>query len=65
MAMSKEALEAVEAIRRDLKIDVRLERTSANFYDDASIRVTVDLTLAGEVIASSTDFTSLPQPRQD
>ena len=63
MTMSKEALEAVEAIRRDLKIAVRVEPAHHIFSDSPSVMVTVDLMLGGEVISSDSDYVSLP--RQD
>jgi hypothetical protein len=63
MAMSKEAIEAVEAIRRDLKVYVSVEHERGNFYDSPCIRVKVTLTLADEVLSESESFASLPDAR--
>ena len=63
MAMSKEALEAVEAIRRDLKITVSVDHERGSVYDAACIRVTVKLALADDVICESESFASLPDAK--
>jgi len=61
MAMSREALDAVEAIRRDLKVSMSVDHESGSFYDAPRIRVKVTLTLADEVLSESESFASLPR----
>ena len=63
MAMSQESVDAVEAIRRDLKVDVTVEHDRGSFYDAACIRVTVKLMLADQVISESESFAYLPDSR--
>lgn len=63
MAMSKEALEAVDAIRRDLKVTVSVDHERGYLYDAPCIRVKVTLALADDVLSESEAFASLPDGR--
>ena len=60
MAMSKEALEAVEAIRRDLKVSVSVH-TEGRCYDmPGTLHVVVELMLGDEVISKGEGWVSVP-----
>jgi len=60
MAMSKEALEAVEAIRRDLKIEIDADIYGREYDMNGHLKVSVKLTLAGDVISEQTAYVDLP-----
>ena len=60
MSMSPQALEAIEAIRRDLRIRISL-RSDGGYYDSQPrLRVIVELTLEDDVICSAEDFIDVP-----
>jgi hypothetical protein len=60
MTMSKEALEAVEAIRRDLKANVSVY-TDGRYYDSPGrLNVVVELMLGDEVISKGEGWVTVP-----
>ena len=60
MAMSKEALEAVEAIRRDLKVRVSMDTVSRYYDSPGRLKVVVELLLGDDVISKDEGFVDVP-----
>jgi hypothetical protein len=58
--MSKEALEAVEAIRRDLKIEIDADIRGRIYDMNGHLKVSVRLKLAGETISEQDAYVNLP-----
>ena len=60
MALSADALSAVEAIRRELKVRVSLN-TIDRYYDSLpKLKFTVELLMADEVISKDTSYVDVP-----
>lgn len=60
MAMSKEAIEAVEAIRRDLKIEIEAGIYGREYDMNGHLQISVKLTLSGDVISEQTAHVDMP-----
>jgi hypothetical protein len=60
MAMSKDALEAVEAIRRDLKVRVSIDTVERYYDNPGRLKVVVELALGDDVISKDESFVNLP-----
>ena len=60
MAMSKEALEAVEAIRRDLKVRVSMDTVDRYYDSPGRLKVSVELLLGDDVISKDEGFVEVP-----
>ena len=60
MAMSKEALEAVEAIRRDLKVRVSMDTVDRCYDSPGQLKVSVELLLGDDVISKDEGFVEVP-----
>lgn len=60
MSMSPQALEAIEAIRRDLRIRISLSSDGSYYDSPPRLRVIVELTLEDDVICSAEDFIDVP-----
>lgn len=60
MSMSPQALEAIEAIRRDLRIRISLSSDCSYYDSPPKLRVIVELTLEDDVICSAEDFIDVP-----
>ena len=60
MAMSKEALEAVEAIRRDLRVRVSMDTVARYFDSPGRLKVSVELLLGDDVISKDEGFAEVP-----
>ena len=63
MAMSKEALEAVEAIRRDLKVRVSMDTVDRCYDTPGGLKVVVELVLGDDVISKDEGFVNVPECR--
>ncbi len=59
--MSREATEAIEAIRRDLKVSISLNNVARNYGSPERLQVTVELLLGDEVISESESFVDVIQ----
>lgn len=60
MAMSKEALEAVKAIRRDLKVRVSMDTVDRYYDSPGRLKVVVELLLGDDVISKDEGFVDVP-----
>lgn len=60
MAMSKEALEAVEAIRRDLKVRVSTDTVDRYYDSPGRLKISVELLLGDDVISKDEGFVEVP-----
>ena len=60
MALSIEALSAVDAIRRDLKVRVTLDEVDRYFDSPTRLKLVVELLLVDEVISKDETFWDVP-----
>ena len=60
MAISKEALEAVEVIRRDLTVRVSMETVDRYYDSPGRLKVIVELLIGDDVISKDEGFVEVP-----
>ena len=58
--MRKEALEAVQAIRRDLKVRVSMDTVDRYYDSPGRLKVVVELVLGDDVISKDEGFVDVP-----
>lgn len=57
--ISKEAQEALDVIRRDLRVRVNVRHLQGNFYRSSGIEVEVILKIGDEILSQDSDCISL------